>query len=176
MVNCLYRWYLARTPSQWLDIEEEQTDLWQPVYDVFSSIYFNYKQWRYQQQFATKQSDDKVVLLSIAAILLLVLIWRLIISRNQLLKLQTKTDEGPDYFDLPGKDSELYLIEQALSGTGNARLANESMTDWAKRINNRELLVISKMHYQYRFDNSLFSDVDRQKLKQEVQQWLREFT
>lgn len=161
------------TPSQWLDIEEEQADLWQPVYDVFSSIYFNYKQWRYQQ---TNQTDDKVVLLSIAAILVLVLIWRLIISRNQLLKLPTKTAEGQDYFDLPGKDSELYQIEQALSGTSNARLANESITGWVKRINNRELLVISKMHYQYRFDNSRFSAADRQKLKQEVQQWLREFT
>ena len=157
------------TPSQWLSMEEEQVDLWQPVYDVFSSLYFSYKQWRYQLLTDT-QNDNKEILLVIVGGLLLILLWRLLVSRKHLITRQSNQKELA-CFDYPGKDSELYQIEQVLLGTASARLNNEPITVWAKRINDSELYVIGKMHYQYRFDNSHFSIEDRRKLKLKVRQW-----
>jgi len=163
------------TPSQWLDMEEEEADIWQPLSDFFSSLYFKYKQWRYQQSLTDQPNENTPLWLSVAALLSMVLAWRLYVSRQQLLKLQAKPDLKADYFDDPGKDSELYLIEQALTGTGRARLTNEGVTNWAERINDNALMAIGKLHYQYRFDNAHFSAEDRARLALAAQQWLENF-
>lgn len=159
------------TPAQWLDMEEEQADLLQPVYDFFSSLYFKYKQWRYQQAMAEEQDDEKKIWLIVGAVLVLILIWRLIISRRDLVKLGANKNSS-QLFKYPGQDSELFLIEKALAMTDDARLANESVFVWAKRIDNQALIEISKMHYRYRFDARRFTTADRNRLKQAVKEWL----
>jgi len=163
------------TPSQWLEMEEQQSEFLQPVYDLFSSFYFKYKQWRYLQSLLGGQSNNNLILLGFVGVLLLVLFWRLYISRKLLLKLNTKQHDHIERMDYPGKDSELYIIEQALAKTSSARMNNESITNWARRINNNELLIIGKMHYRYRFDNENFSYEERKKLKLAVQQWMETF-
>ena len=162
------------TPSQWLQMEDEQAELWQPIYDFFSTLYFQYKQWRYQQALAEAENDDNLLWLSIAALLLLVLVWRLYTLRHQL---SVRSRGGAEWvsFDYPGQDSELYLIEQALAETEQARQENESVAVWAKRIDNQMLIDIARMHYQYRFDSDSFSQASRCQLKQAVQSWLTSY-
>lgn len=164
------------TPSQWLDMEEEQANIWQPLSDLFSSLYFKYKQWRYQQSLADQQNENTALWLSVAALLIMVLVWRLYVSRQQLLKLAAEPDLNADYYDAPGKDSELYLIEQALTATSKARLRNEAVTHWAERINDNALIEIVKLHSQYRFDYAHFNAEDRVKLALAAQQWLENYS
>ncbi len=154
-------------------MEEEHADALQPVYDFFSLLYFNYKQWRYQQFISGNQLNSTVTLGYIAAFLLLILLWRLYRVRKNLLKITDKHEEHVDVDDKPGQDSELYLIEQTFSGTDKARLGQEPIINWARRINSHELMHICKLHNQYRFDNDHFSVEDRGKLKRAVQQWMQ---
>ena len=163
------------TPTQWLDMEEEQAELLQPLYDFFSTIYFKYKQWGYQQALDDERSDDQQTWLVVAALLLMLLIWRLYVSRRDLVQLRPK-QENVLLIARPGLDSELYAIEKALAKTDNARMTNESVAVWARRIDNPQLIAISKMHYRYRFDTARFTRVDRGQLKQAVQQWLQRYT
>ena len=159
------------TPAQWLQMEEQQTEFLQPVYDLFSTLYFYYKQWRYQQAQIDEQSDDRLIWLIIVLMLLIGFLGRLIISRQDLVQLQVSKDEALS-LEYPGLDSELYAIEKAIAKTDKARMPNESVAVWAKRIDNQELIAISKMHYRYRFDEGQFTGADRIKLKQAVAEWL----
>lgn len=160
------------TPAQWLDMEEEQVELLQPIYDFFSALYFKYKQWRYQQALIEEQDDEQLMWLIAGVVLLLILVWRLYISRRDLVQLRTK-QENQQVFTYSGQDSEFFEIERVLAKTNHARLANESVADWARRIDNPQLVVISKMHYRYRFDGDNFSKADRSNLKLAVEAWLR---
>lgn len=163
------------TPSQWLNIEEENADLLQPVYDWFSELHFIYKQWRYLQAMSDEEDTRSLLWISIAVILCLYLGWRLYSSRRQMIrkKLQSEALELPCNY--PGMDSELYLIEQALSKTENARLNNESLAIWAKRVNIEALLLIAKIHYSYRFDPQGISERQRELLKQGVENLLEKY-
>lgn len=160
------------TPAQWLDIEEQQAELWQPVYDFFSAAYFKYKQWRYQQAMIEEESDDTLLWLSVDAVLLIILVWRLYVTRH-LLQTNNQFNSKVSRYDEPGQDSELYLIEQALAMTAQARRENESVAVWVQRLDDPTLIDIAKMHYQYRFDSGAFSSDRRRELKQSVQRWLK---
>jgi len=163
------------TPSEWLNIEEENADIFQPVYDWASSLYFIYKQWRYQQTQLDDNDTDSLLWISIGIVLFLYLAWRLYLTRQQMIrkKLQSETVALPSKNS--GLDSELYLIEQALSKTENARLNNESIAIWAKRVNIEALILITKIHYSYRFDPQGISDKQRVRLKQSVENLLEEY-
>jgi len=160
------------TPAQWLDMEEEQADLWQPVYDLFSRLHFYYKQWRYQQALAGDVNSDYSMQIFIMVLLVLVLSWRLWASRKHLLRTEADSSEKVGKRDYPGQDSGLYLIDQALVKTDKARKKNESITVWAKRIDDHSLIEMSKLHYRYRFDADNFSTGDKSKLNLAVQRWL----
>ena len=160
------------TPAQWLDMEEEQADLWQPVYDLFSRLHFYYKQWRYQQALADDVNSDYSMQIFIMVLLVLVLLWRLWASRQHLLRTEADSSEKVEKRDYPGQDSGLYLIGQALAKTDKARKKNESIAVWAKRIDDHSLIEISKLHYRYRFDADNFSAGDKSKLNLAVQHWL----
>lgn len=159
------------TPSQWLNMEEEQADLMQPVYDFFSRYYFKYKQWRYQKaQVGSHNTEQQLGLLAVVLLLLLIT-WRLFVSRRAMVQLQAKPNKSYAV-TYPGQDSELFDIEKSLANTESSRLPNESVIAWAKRIDNQALMVIIQLHYRYRFDNERFTAADRAKLKQAVAQWL----
>ena len=160
------------TPAQWLDMEEEQVDLWQPVYDFFSRLHFYYKQWRYQQALAGDVNSDYSMQIFIMVLLMLVLLWRLWASRRYLLRTKANQAMPLNTFNYPGQDSDVYLIEQALAGTDFARMKNEAIAVWAKRIDDNSLIEISKLHYKYRFDTDNFSTGDKIKLNLAVQRWL----
>ena len=163
------------TPSEWLNIEEENADLFQPVYDWFSSLYFIYKQWRYQQAQLDDKESDSLLWISIGIGLFLYLGWRLYLTRRQMVRKKLLSKAVALLSNNSGMDSELYLIEQALSKTANARLNNESVAIWAKRVNIEALILITKIHYSYRFDPQGISDRQRKQLKQSVENLLEEF-
>ncbi len=159
------------TPAQWLEMEEEQAELFQPVYDFFSDLYFKYKHWRYLQALAKAQDNEQQVWWIVGGVLLVILAWRLLVSRRDLVHLSAKQDNTL-LFKYPGQDSELFMIEKALAKTDNARMPNESVIAWAQRIDSQALLDISKMHYRYRFAAERFTIADRNRLKQAVKEWL----
>ncbi len=158
------------TPAQWLNIEEDNADPFQSLYDWFSSLSFAYKHWRYQQV----QSDRRAVDLwiGVADVLAAYLFWRLYSSRLQMTRQKKQIQSRGSQNNYPGKDSELYLIERALSNTEKARLSNESASEWAKRINDQALIAITKKHYGYRFDPAGITAQHREQLRQDVKNWL----
>lgn len=158
------------TPSQWLNIEEESADPFQSLYDWFSSLSFAYKNWRYQQTLSN--SKDNGWWIGIAIVLAAYLAWRLYSTRRQMTRQKKQIQSRALQNNDTGKDSELYLIEQALSNTENARLNNESVAEWAKRMNDKALIAIAKKHYGYRFDPAGISAEHREQLKQDVKSWL----
>ena len=80
------------TPAQWLSMEEEQVAFWQPVYDLFSALYFSYKQWQYQLS-TNADTGNNGGLLNTAAILLFLFIGWFFISRKHLLKKAAKQNK-----------------------------------------------------------------------------------
>ncbi len=164
------------TPSQWLELEEDEASIWEPVYDLFSSLYFNYKQWRYQQALSKENSDQNRLIVSVLFLVMIFIGGRLYKARKQFLKTKLKAlnefELSIDYF---GMDSELYTIDKMLSQTEQARLNNESIYVWAKRLNNKPLLDIVILHYQYRFDTASLNAKHRDTLKVLVQQWLLDY-
>ena len=159
------------TPAQWLALEEEQVSLFQPVYDLFSMLYFQFKQWRYEDALQSNENDKSSVWLSIAVVLFLILIARLYKARKQLLKIKAKKSQARE-FNNAGLDSELYQLEKVLIATEKARLENESMLQWVARIQDKKLQRIAELHYQYRFDNTQFSEPLRSELTRMVKSYL----
>ncbi|BCG63170.1 MAG: protein-glutamine gamma-glutamyltransferase [Methyloprofundus sp.] len=157
------------TPAQWLSIEEQEANSLQFLTDWFSTAYYKYKQWRYQQAL-NETGDNNTIWLSITAVLLLILLWRLYLTRTHLQQIRLRQEEPSVIY--PGQDSELYLIIKALEGTRQARQKNEALATWVRRINEPELVALYKLHYQYRFDSTTFGSVDRKQLMSAVQQWL----
>ena len=144
----------------------------------FSSLYFIYKQWKYQQAQQALLGDkdsDLLTWTSIIIVLFLYLAWRLYLTRRQMIRKKHQSETGTESGNNSGMDSELYLIEQALSKTENARLNNESVAVWAKRVNIEALMLITKIHYSYRFDPQGISDQQREQLKQRVKNLLEEY-
>ncbi len=160
------------TPAQWLEMEEDNVGLLQPVYDWFSSIQFNFKQWRYQQALVIKQQNDSW-LWAVAGLLTVYLFWRLYSSRRQLQRPNRPDPAQSQLTTFPGQDSELFLIEQLLSDTEYARLKHESVVSWARRIDNKELISICRLHYHYRFDPKGITQQQREQLKKQVSSCLK---
>jgi hypothetical protein len=134
-----------------------------------------YKQWRYQQAQLEENGTDSLLWISIAIILCLYLGWRLYLARRQMIRKKQQSEKAALLGNLFGMDSELYLIEQALSKTENARLNNESVATWAERVNIEALILVTKIHYSYRFDPQGISDRQREQLKQTVGNLLKEY-
>ncbi len=164
---------LDATPSQWFSIEEDSSSSLRFIYDGWSRLKFIYKQWRYQQALLDDNETDKSLWISIAILLSFYITWRLYSARKQLIKQQKLSEPLINDYDFLGMDSELFLIEQALSQTEQARLTNESIDKWGKRLANEELQQIIKIHYAYRFDPRGISALQREKLKRNVQEWLK---
>jgi len=160
------------TPAQWLELEKEQADFWQPIYDLFSAVHFYYKQWRYQQAQTSDERSGQFMEMLVAMVVLVILLWRLWASRQHLQRTKAKQVMSLNTFNYPGQDSDFYLIEQALDGTDLARMENEAIAAWLKRVDDSSLIEMSKLHYRYRFDADNFSAGDKTKLNLAVQRWL----
>ncbi len=159
------------TPSQWLAMETERANLWQPLTDWWSNCLFHFRQWQLQQ---TPQQNAKLELLA-ALLLAIYLIWRIFSAKQ---KLNRSTQDKKSAMLKPscqGLDSEFYLVEQCLQNTALARQHNESIQQWIRRLEIPALNRLYKLHYQLRFDPIGLSSEQRQVLRQQASAWAEHF-
>lgn len=165
------RWITVdTTPSEWLAMEENQSGLLQPLWDLIGNKQFQLGIWWNDQ----KLEDYERELYVIGGILVLILIWRISTSEQVIID-EDEKDESIRY-QLLGKDSPFFKIEEMLAGQGFRRGQGELMTDWLLRIGRPELLPLLNRHNQWRFDPQGISIEDRQQLTTQVAEWLSENT
>jgi hypothetical protein len=79
-----------------------------------------------------------------------------------------------------GGDSEFFLVERALTGSGHPREPGETVMAWLVRIAGRlpsgmelaELIALAELHYRYRFDPAGLTRAERERLRASAQRWL----
>lgn len=161
-------WHIVdSTPSQWLEMENENASLWQPLNDWFSNQWLNFKEWRLKQD-----EQQNSLWLSLALVLFFYISWRIYSARRQLTRAIKIAPIAISPLIYRGLDSEFYLIERQLQNTPEARAKNESMQQWVRRLQKSELNVLYRWHYQLRFDPAGLSFEHRIQLQQQVQRWL----
>jgi len=158
------------TPSQWLAMETERANLWQPVTDWWSNGVFRFRQWQLQQ------SRQQTIGLELSAALLLAiyLAWRIYSTKQKICRNDQPAQPAELETFHQGLDSEFYLIEQRLQNTAQARRDNESIQQWAERLQLPALNRFYKLHYRLRFDPMGLSAEQRQRLRQ-ARDWANDF-
>jgi hypothetical protein len=163
------RWQTVdSTPSEWLEMENEQASVFQPINDWFSNALFQFKQW--QAQAGEKQNT---VWLGAALLLACYISWRIYSARRQLIRESKVAKITKEPCTYQGLDSEFYLIEQQFLETQQARANNESIQEWVKRLQMPELIALAKLHYRLRFDPQGIQSEQRKQLQQQVTGWLK---
>lgn len=157
------------TPSHW-DEADAAPGWWGALSDFLSNLLFDYSKWRWSKDSLAR--DAEWVLASIG----LYLTWRILSSQRRRATDPASAQTPP----WPGADSELYLIHQRLEGGQLARLPNESLGDWQRRLEEASPTVpalrrIFHLHHRLRFDPRGLATADRQILKREVESWLADF-
>src|SRR5262249_50151305 len=79
-----------------------------------------------------------------------------------------------------GSDSEFFLVERALAGSGYPRAPGESVLEWLTRISSRlpagveraELTELVALHYRYRFHPAGLAPAERDLLRSAARTWL----
>jgi transglutaminase-like putative cysteine protease len=160
------------TPSTW-DQADAPTSWWESVSDFFSSLAFDFSKWRWDRMSFARGAEW------ILAPMSLYLIWRILSTQRRRRSAQSASG-SPVEPSWPGLDSELFLIHQRMSGGRFARLQNESLAEWQKRLEeasagNSALRHIFQLHRRLRFDPRGLPAEDRERLKREVESWLAEF-
>ncbi len=156
------------TPSQWQAMESEHASLWQPLSDGWSNCLFRFRQWQLQQ---TGYKNAKLGLFS-GLLLSIILGWSFYSARQKLNRNIQKAEKSEPEPVYKGMDSEFYLIEQSLKHTDQARQDNESIMQWAERLQLPSLNQLYKLHYQLRFDPMGLSKEQRLQLQQRVKAWV----
>ncbi|MDM8568690.1 transglutaminase-like domain-containing protein, partial [Thiotrichales bacterium HSG1] len=151
------------TPSTWIDFEEEKAVWWEPIYDVFSWLRYQFSYWRWTDD---KEGNNDWLLWLIVP-LMLVLFWRLYFKERVTSLHQKKS------IITVGRDSEFYQITQYLNKKNYIRQPGENLTNWLQRIEQiDDMQTILSLHQQYRFDPNGLSVEERLQLKKQVTTWL----
>ncbi len=160
------------TPSTW-DQADAQASWWESISDFLSSLAFDYSKWRWNKMSFARGAEW------ILAPMSLYLIWRILSTQRRRRSAETAgvSLAEPSW---PGLDSELFLIHHRMSGGRFARLQNESLAEWQKRLEEASagrsaLRHIFQLHRRLRFDPRGLAADDRELLKREVESWLAEF-
>ena len=168
------RWRdIDTTPAVWGALEAAQAPWWEPGYDVWSWLVYQYSRWRW----GTTDEDSTAYLLLLILPLLVVLAWRLYGS-ERVSPERGPGGRGPGRF--PGLDSELFDVERRLTHLGLGRTPGESLGRWLARLDaagdipdasalRRRLLPV---HYRYRFDPDGVAPNDRMRLRNGAHEWL----
>jgi len=155
------------TPSEWLQMEADQSNWLDPLFDWASRQWFIFNLWR-----ADPDADQERVYLTAGALILLVLylIYLVLRNRNTMVRegIYTPQKRGQT---IPGTESEFYLIEQQLKQILPARTINQSLMDWINGLNDPVLGEIMQLHYRLRFDPNKISAAQRRELRDLAQRW-----
>ena len=169
------RWVeVDTTPSGWLDLEEEQTAWWQPLYDLGSWLTYQFFQWRWRESEGTYNW-----LIWLIPPLGLILIWRLY-SRQKIARSRPAVVATDNQTLNPGADSPFYQIIARLQTAGYVRLPGETITTWFKRIqvpleSPAHLQTLLGLHQRYRFDPQGITPPEQESFNQQVETWLQNF-
>ena len=155
------------TPQQWLAMEESQSSFLRPVWDYLGNNQFLFQLWWNEQ----KIEDYEIELYVIGFILMLILIWRISTSEQVIINAETARDSFQ--WTLPGRESPFFRIEEQLSSLGFRRGRGELMAEWLIRIERPDLLPMLTSHNRWRFDPQGISIEDKQRLADQVRDWLQ---
>lgn len=167
------------TPAGWAVREAAAASGWEGVRDFFSNLWFGVARWRWLADRSTLQN----YLLGLLAPLVLILAYRLMTARRG--SKQPRSDgEKSRTARLPGHDSELYTIEQALASRHLGRLEHETVANWLRRLKSTPAIVptnpdhlepICDLHHRLRFDPAGLPEAGRAELRQRAREWLDTF-
>jgi len=164
------RWVdIDTTPATWAGIEEQGAAWWAPLTDLWAWLRF-----RLSQLGGDRDEDRTAVVVIIVALLVgLWFAWRLYRQR-QLMIFGKRRPDAAGANVLQGADSEFYRVERALSGSGFARAAGETLLTWLVRIEAKPppglpldaLRESAALHYRYRFDPAGLPPIERARLRE----------
>ncbi len=162
------------TPPGWIQAEDENAAVWEPLYSRLSGFYFAYNLWRWGEE---RNLSNYLLWLLIPMILYLgrSLFRRRVTHKNQTAKTQKRMEAI-----WPGTDSAFYRVEQALLSRGYDRFEGETLTAWILRIQahlpDRELTdhikTLLALHYKYRFDPIGLNPDEKERLVRDADQIL----
>lgn len=162
------RWVdLDTTPPDWFAAEAADDSAWTALSDLWSWL-------RHRWNRVTEEMDrtDGAILGTVAALLLAAwFAWRLMRGREDASRKQVAAAAARS--PRPGADSEFYLIESRLAGSGWVRPSSEALSDWLDRVARHgmpgldvgEAREALQLHYRYRFDPEGITGQDRDQLR-----------
>lgn len=158
------------TPASWAGAESARASWLQPIKDFLSDLWFHFSKFRWG-----KTEWRKWFMLAPVPLLIVVLV-RFFFGR-QWKKLQAERREKRRLADLPGADSDFYLIERHFARRGLPRAPGENWSGWLRRLARHErdagpLRPILLLHQRHRFDPAGLSPAEREELHAQVSRWL----
>jgi hypothetical protein len=157
------------TPPSWSKIEALRAPWWEPISDAWTNFLRQFSRLRWS---GVNYRKYLIGALAPAAAALGILIYR----RRQWTRAQ---DQNPGFqVEVPGLDSEFYLIENRLRELGFERRTGEALGAWLARINGSAprdgvpLEELLNLHYRYRFDPAGLETTDRRALRDKSRAWL----
>jgi hypothetical protein len=165
-------WDLDTTPAVWFNLEEDQRPLWQPLFDLFSEIYYQFR--RYQSE--PDSAANNPWLWGILALLFAILAYRLRLGKT------FKRQQAPATADdNKAPPSPLSAIEQALTEAGYPRAPIETYGQWLQRLEKQPTLVdriselgeILRLHYILRYRPGGLDPTQQRQMQQLVETWLK---
>jgi len=174
-----HAWCLARVNDSWIDVdttppswnafEALRAPWWEPISDAWTNLVRQFSRLRWS---GVNYRKYLLGALAPAAAALGILIYR----RRQWTR--AKGQNPALQIEVPGLDSEFYLIENRLRELGFGRRVGEAPGAWLARINGSAprdgvpLEELLKLHYRYRFDPAGLEATDRKALRDKSQAWL----
>ncbi len=165
---------LDLTPGSWLPIEAGRTPRLQPLSDAWSWFTFQMARLRWGQTHLRQY-------LFWTVIPILALLFSQIMFRRRRRHVRRSGATGPS-MDRLGLDSEFYQLERKLAERGLRRQSNEALSEWlARALGDPQLGGVQEslqhllmLHYRYRFDPQGLTSPERQTLRRETQECLKQ--
>lgn len=155
------------TPDTWSAVESEGTPWWSPMGDLWSWMKYQVSRWRWEP----RESGPRSPWVWVGLALLLAMAARQAMQMRSRAVIAGRAGPRPAS---PGRDSEFYLIEKALSAKGWGRRPEETWKAWLKRLEkesgfpSKELEPLAALHERYRFDPAGIAPAERQALAEQA--------
>lgn len=162
------------TPGSWFEVESQHSAVSVWLSDAWWWAHFQFAKLRWGQ---THLRD--YILAGLVPVLVLLLFQ---IVRQRRRRNRSKDAGNWQTVAWPGFDSEFYRIEKQLAQRGVPRGPDEPLAEWLERaaaepafVELRDRLqTLLSLHYRYRFDPQGLSDADREELRREAAECLKD--
>lgn len=157
------------TPAIWAEMEAQHAAWWQPVYDLFSNLYFRFNHWRWYGEKGVWSTFG----IYIIAVLSIILIWRLRRKKRVSNPLRQKDQTQKKVSKTP-----IQKILQQLDSI-SPRSEGETLINWLLRSEfkgKQQLLErIIPLYYESRYNPKGLSNTKEQCLQQEIELWKKQY-